>query len=157
MGDWPPDIAEEARRRGSWPIIQIMWWEDLQAMSATSAVKAALEVANANAVKDPLVAAIAEKVLAHLPQTKEQPAHIGSLFLRRFDQYAKRLGYSKAFIDRLIRQGLPTLGRHKARRVVVDQADRWITENLDHLNVDESDDIEALATRNAKMLGGAKS
>lgn len=156
MGDWPPDIAEEARRRGAWPVIQIIWTDDLQAMTASKATRVALEVAQAKAVHDPVVTAIAERVIAHLPPASPGPAKADGPFLMRVDDYARRLSYSTGTIDRLIRKGLPILGRHKGRRVVVDKADRWIEDNLDLLNLDDSDDLEVLATKNAKKLGGAK-
>jgi hypothetical protein len=68
----------------------------------------------------------------------------------KMEEYASRCGYSVSFIKKLVPRGLPTLGFHKARRVHVARADKWMEENLDHLDVTDSTDILDLAKANAR-------
>lgn len=154
IGYWSEEIMQEARRRGAFPVVQISWPEDLALFAAAKAAELTARIANDNLSQDPVVAAIAERVAETAPQ-------VGQLgtppFLMKLEDYANRCGYSVAFIKRLIPRGLPTLGIHKARRVHVARADRWLEQNLDVLDVTDSADVEDLAKANArKKAGGQK-
>ena len=153
IGYWSEPIRREAEKRGYFPMIKIMWPEDLEVLGSAKAASIAAKVANDNLSKDPLVSALADKVAAALPAPTTKGTESNAPFLMRIPDYAKRLGYSTAHVSRLIAKGLPTLGRHKGRRVHVARADRWLEENLDHLDLTESEDIGDVAKANA-LKGG---
>ncbi len=51
IGYWSREIIEEARRRGGFPIVKIMWPEDLELLATKAGAKVATKVANDNLVK----------------------------------------------------------------------------------------------------------
>jgi hypothetical protein len=60
--------------------------------------------------------------------------------------YADRLNYSVRKLDDLIAAGLPTLGRGRALRIPVTEADRWVHMHLSWRTDEETEiDIEAMA------------
>jgi hypothetical protein len=60
--------------------------------------------------------------------------------------YADRLAYSVRKLDQLVVAGLPTLGKGRALRIPVAEADRWVYANLSTLSDEEADvDLEAVA------------
>jgi hypothetical protein len=60
--------------------------------------------------------------------------------------YAGRLDYSVRKLDDLIAAGLPTLGRGRALRIPVAEADRWVRMHLSSQTDEEADiDVEAMA------------
>lgn len=151
IGYWDPEVLAEAKARGGLPVVMMIWPEDYQRALSAIAAKTAVEVANQNAKADPLVSAIAERVASIMMQSQpSRPEEPNAPLLMKVSDYAKRTGYSTAFIDRLIPKGLPTLGRHKARRVHVAKADRWLEETLDHLDVPITEDLDDLAKANAR-------
>jgi len=46
------------------------------------------------------------------------------------NDYAGRLTYSVRKLDQLIQAGMPTIGKGRALRIPVDEADRWVMANL---------------------------
>ena len=151
IGYWDPEVLAEAKERGAFPVILMMWPGDYQRALGAIASQAAIEVANQSTKADPLVSAIAERVASIMIQSQpSRPDEPNAPLLMKVSDYAQRTGYSTAFIDRLIPKGLPTLGKHKARRVHVERADRWLEENLDHLDVPATEDLEDLAKANAR-------
>lgn len=151
IGYWDPEVLAEAKERGALPVILMMWPGDYQRALGAIAAKAAVEVANQNAKADPFLTAIIEGVASIMRQSQpSRPEEPNGPLLMKVSDYARRTGYSTAFIDRLIAKGLPTLGRHKARRVHVERADRWLEANLDHLDVPATEDLDDLAKANAR-------
>jgi hypothetical protein len=60
--------------------------------------------------------------------------------------YAERLSYSIRKLDQLIASGLPKLGRGRALRIPLREADAWVHSNLSSLTDEEADlDLEAMA------------
>lgn len=60
--------------------------------------------------------------------------------------YADRLSYSIRKLDQLIASGLPTLGRGRALRIPLREADAWVHSNLSSVTDEEADvDLEAMA------------
>ncbi len=155
IGYWDPEVLAEAKERGALPVILMMWPGDYQRALGAIAGQAAVEAANQNIKADPLVSAIAERVASIMGQVQPtRSAEPNGPMLMKVSDYARRTGYSTAFIDRLVPKGLPTLGRHKARRVHVAKADRWLEENLDHLDVPATEDLDDLAKANARKKRG---
>ena len=155
IGYWDPEVLAEARERGALPVILMMWPGDYQRALGAIAGQAAIEVVNQNTKADPLVSAISERVASIMMQNQPSgPEEPNAPLLMKVSDYAKRAGYSTAFIDRLIPKGLPTLGRHKARRVHVERADRWLEANLDHLDLPATEDLDAIAKANARKKRG---
>lgn len=154
IGLYSERIIQEIKRRGSYPMIRIAWLEDFELLTSARAAQIATRIANDHLAEDPVVSAVAEKVAAMAPQVGQV---VTAPFLMRLPDYAERCGYSVAFIKRLIRRGLPTLGPHKARRVHVARADKWMEQNLDVLDVTDSEDVVDLAKANArKPMKGRK-
>lgn len=146
IGYWPEHLRDEIKTRGYYPCVRIMWPEDLEVFASGRGAQIAARVANDNLSADPLIEAIANKMAEAAPQRGQV---IAPPFLMKIEDYANRCGYSVAFIKRLIPKGLPTLGIHKARRVHVVRADKWMEENLDRLDVTDSGDVADLAVANA--------
>jgi len=53
----------------------------------------------------------------------------GALLLTK-NEYAERLRYSVRKLDQLIQAGMPTIGKGRALRIPVGEADRWVMANL---------------------------
>lgn len=150
IGHYSERLVQEIKRRGSYPMIRLAWPEDFELLTSARAAQIAARVANDNLAEDPIVSAIAEQVAQKAPQVALVPT---PPFLMKLEDYANRCGYSVTFIKRLIPRGLPTLGVHKARRVHVARADKWLEGNLDVLDVTDSEDVSALARANAHKKG----
>lgn len=128
--------------------MKYVWPDDLELLQSAAAAKMATAVANENAARDPFIEALAARLQPKLPARPEPKGEV--VMLMTFRDYGRRTSYSETFIKRLVPRGLPTVGKHKARRVHVARADRWLEDNLDLLDITDSPEIVELAKANAR-------
>lgn len=152
IGYWPQEILEEARKRGAWPLVRIMWPEELETFLLGKAEQVAVKVAKRQASSDPLLVALAEGIARQMPPAAASFETGSHEVLVKIEEFARRTGYSVRFVRKLILRGLPTLGTGKARRVHLAKATEWLEQNLDTLELPDDADLDELAVANARAL-----
>ncbi len=75
---------------------------------------------------DALAAALAEKVAARGAERLGTSSAPGTPAAMRFADFAEHVGCSRAAVFELARRGLPTVGKGRARRVLVAEALGWM-------------------------------
>ena len=78
----------------------------------------------------------------------------GALLLTK-NEYAERLRYSVRKLDQLIQAGMPTIGKGRALRIPVGEADRWVLNNRFDSD-DEGSDLDLKARESAKRRSGTR-
>lgn len=78
----------------------------------------------------------------------------GALLLTK-NEYAERLRYSVRKLDQLIQAGMPTIGKGRALRIPVGEADRWVLNNRFDSD-DEGSDLDLKARESARRRSGTR-
>lgn len=93
-----------------------------------------------------LRAIVREEITRALDERLPQPKPIPEILYERVSAFARRVAISERTIWTYIKQGLPTIGSGRGRRVDVQAAIRWLTDRSDLVD----DRIEKMARASAR-------